>query len=88
MAGEEGLAVSLVIPLVLLHHAIKPGKQLLGAVIGMQDNGHAVRWRDGPDVVGPRDCAGNGRFLVAVRDALPGNSRLSKAVRLEEIFEC
>ena len=71
-AREEGLALLLVVGLVGVEHAVEPGEELLGAVVRVENDGDAVRRRDGADVVGRSDGAGDGRLLVAVLDALAG----------------
>ena len=70
--GEERLAVLLVPLLVGVEHAVQPWEQLLGAVVGVQHDGDAVRWSDGADVVGGCDGSGDGGFLVLVVDAFAG----------------
>lgn len=72
VGGEEGLAVHLEVLLVGVEHAIEPRKQLLGAVVGVQDNGDAVGGGNRADVVGGSDGTGNGGGLVGVGDALAG----------------
>lgn len=72
VGGEEGLAVLLEVFLVGVEHAVEPWQELLGAVVGVEDDGDAVGGRDGADVVGRGDGAGNGGGLVAVGDALAG----------------
>ena len=39
MGGEEGFLVLGKVLLVGLEHAIEPGKELLGTVVGMEDDG-------------------------------------------------
>lgn len=70
VAGEEGLAVDLEVALILVHHAVEPGKELLGAVIGVEDNGNAVGRGNGADVVSSGDGTGNGGGLAVIADAL------------------
>jgi len=70
VAGEERLAVQLEVALVLVEHAIEPRQQLLGAVVGVQDDGDAVDRRDAADVVGGGDGTRDRGLLVAVGDAL------------------
>lgn len=70
VAGEERLAVELEIPLILIEHAVQPREQLLGAVIGVEDNRNAVGRGNTSDVVSSRDGSGNGSFLVAIGNTL------------------
>jgi hypothetical protein len=72
VGGEQGLAVDLEVLLVGVNHAIEPGKELLGAVVGVKDHGDAVGRGDGTDVVGTSNGTGNGGLLVGVGDALTG----------------
>lgn len=63
--GKERLAVLFEVSLVGIEHAVEPRKQLLCAVIGVQDNGNAVGRSDGADVVGRSDSTCEaGRLLV------------------------
>ena len=70
VGGEEGLAVLGVELLVGLEHAVEPGEELLGAVVGMEDDGDAVVLGDGTDVHGEGDGAGHGgvRLLDGLAD--------------------
>lgn len=70
MAGEEGLAVELEVALILVHHAVEPGEELLGAVVGVEDNGNAVGRGNGADVVSSGDGTGNGGGLAVIADTL------------------
>ena len=72
VAGEQGLVVLLEVGLVSVEHAVQPGQELLGAVVGVQDDGDAVCGSDGTDVVSGGNSAGNGGLLVLVVDALTG----------------
>lgn len=56
--------------LIRIQHAIEPWKQLLGAMVSVQDNGDAVGRSDSPDVFSGSDGTGNRSFLVAVFDTL------------------
>jgi hypothetical protein len=62
--------VKLEIPLILVHHAVEPWEQLLGAVVSVEDDRNAIDGRNGPNVVGTGDGAGNRGFLVAIGNAL------------------
>jgi hypothetical protein len=68
--GEEGLAVGLEVGLVGIEHAVQPGKQLLGAVVSVENYGDVVGGGDGSDVVGGGDSTLDGRLLVGVGDTL------------------
>jgi hypothetical protein len=72
VAGEQGLVVLLEVGLVSVEHAVQPGQKLLGAVVGVQDDGDAVCGSDGTDVVSGGNSAGDGGLLVLVVDALTG----------------
>jgi hypothetical protein len=72
VAGEEGLAVELEVALILIQHAIEPGEELLGAVVGVEDNGDAVGGSNGADVVSSGDGTGNGGGLAVIADTLAG----------------
>lgn len=50
--------------------AIEPRKQLLGAVVGVQHHGDAVRRGDAADVVRASNATGNRCLLAAVGDTL------------------
>lgn len=63
------------VALVLVEHTVQPGQELLGAVVGVQDDGDTVGRSDATDVVGTSNGAGDGGFLVGVCDALNGISR-------------
>ena len=58
------------VALILVEHAVQPGQKLLGAVVGVQDDGDAVGRGDATDVVGAGNGAGDGGFLVGVCDTL------------------
>lgn len=70
MAGEEGLAVDLVVLLVGIEHAVEPGQQLLGAVVRVENNGDAVSRSNAADVVSGGDSTGNGSLLAIIADSL------------------
>lgn len=63
---EEGLAVSLVVALARLEHPIEPGKQLLGTVVGVEDDGHAVLLRHRTHVERTGDSSGDRSLEVGV----------------------
>jgi hypothetical protein len=72
VGGEEGLAVGLEVGLVGVEHAIEPGEELLGAVVGVEDDRDAVCGSKRANVVGSSDGAGNGSALVTVANTLSG----------------
>lgn len=89
--GKQGLAVLLVIRLIGFKHAVKPGEQLLGAMVRMQDyrpagretaehivnseHSHSIGFRDSANVVSSSDCTGDGCLLLIVRKTLAGEVR-------------
>ena len=70
MGGEEGLAVELEVALVLIEHTVEPGQELLGAVVGVEDDGDTVGGGNATDVVGSGNSAGNGGLLAVIADTL------------------
>jgi hypothetical protein len=64
--------VELEVALVLVEHAIEPGQELLGAVVGVKDDGDAVDGSNTADVVGSGNGAGNGGSLAIVAHTLTG----------------
>jgi hypothetical protein len=72
VGGPQGLSVQLEVGLIGGEHAVQPWQQLLGAVVGVQDDGDAVDGSDGSDVVSGSDGAGDGGSLVLVVNALTG----------------
>jgi hypothetical protein len=40
--GEQRLAVQLKVRFISIHHAVQPWQQLLGAVVGVKDNGNTL----------------------------------------------
>jgi hypothetical protein len=69
---EKGLVVLLEVGLIGIEHAVQPWQKLLGAVVGVEDNGDAVDGCNGADVVCGSDGSGNGSLLVLVVNALTG----------------
>lgn len=67
---EEGLAGGLEVSLVGIEHAIEPRKELLGAVVGVKDDGDTVGGSQGADVVSTSDGTGDGSGLVTVGNTL------------------
>jgi hypothetical protein len=70
VGGEEGLAVQLEVSLIGIEHTIEPREELLGAVIGVKDDGDVVGSRDATDVVGSGNGTGNGGLLAVVAHTL------------------
>ena len=68
--GEERLAMLLVPLLVSVEHSIEPREELLGAVVGMENDGNAVCRSDRADVVSRRNCTCDGGLLVLVLNTL------------------
>lgn len=64
--------MELEVALILIEHAIEPRQELLGAVVGVEDDGDAVDGGNAADVVGSGDGAGNGGGLAVVAHALTG----------------
>lgn len=73
VAGEERLAVLVEELLIGIEHAIQPGEELLGAMVGVEDNGDVVGRSHRADVVGSGNGTGNGSILVGVGDTLRTN---------------
>jgi hypothetical protein len=68
--AEERLSVFLEVFLVRVQHTIQPWQELLGAVIGVQNDGDTVDGGDGSDVVGASNRSSNRGFLLAVCNTL------------------
>lgn len=56
--------------LVGVEHAVEPGQKLLGAVVAVQDDGHAVVLGHEADVVGARHRPEDCRLLTFIRNTL------------------
>lgn len=67
---EEWLAVGLEISLIGIKETIQPWKELLGAVVGVEDNWNAVCWGNSADVLGTGDTSSNGSLLLVVGNTL------------------
>jgi hypothetical protein len=72
VGAEQGLAVGLKVGLIGIEHAIEPRQKLLGAVVGVQDDGDTVGGSDRADVVGSRNGTSNRSSLVSVAHTLAG----------------
>lgn len=70
VAGEKWFAVDLEVGLIGIKETVQPRQKLLGAVVGVKNDGDTVGWCDAADVVGSSDSSSNGSFLVAVRNTL------------------
>jgi len=64
VGGEQGLSVLLVVGLVGIEHTIEPWKELLGAVVRVENDGDTVVRSDSSDVVGGSGGTGNRSGLV------------------------
>lgn len=84
VAAEQRDAVFLEEGLIRVHHTIQPRKQLLGAVVGMQNDGDAVGRGNGTDEVSRSNGAGDGCLLVLVRDALASEEGRATVGYLED----
>ena len=72
MGREERDTVVLEPLLIGIEHAIEPWEELLGAVVGVEDNWDAVCWSNSADVVGSSNGTSDGSLLVTVLDTLTG----------------
>lgn len=64
--------MELEVALILIEEAVEPREELLGAVIGVEDDGDAVHGGNAADVVGSSNTTGNGRLLAIIADTLSG----------------
>ena len=62
--------MELEVALILVEETIEPGEELLGAVVGVEDDGDTVGGSNAADVVGSGDTTGNGSLLAVVADTL------------------
>ena len=62
--------------LVGVEHAVEPGQKLLGAVVAVQDDGHAVVLGHEADVVGARHRTEDCRLLTFIRNTLEVQNKL------------
>ena len=67
---EQRLAVRGVVPLAGRQHAVDPRQQLLGAVVGVKDDRHAILGRQLAHVVRAGDGTRDRRIVVGVVEAL------------------
>ena len=68
----EGLAVELEVGLISVEETVQPREELLGAVVGVEDDGDTVDGGDAADVVGGGDTTSDGGVLAIVGDTLTG----------------
>lgn len=62
--------MELEVALVLVEHTVEPGQELLGAVVGVQDDGNTVDGSNAADVVGSGDGTGDRSLLLIIRGTL------------------
>jgi hypothetical protein len=67
---EKRLTVGFEVSLVLVEHAIEPWEQFLGAVVGVEDNGDTIDWRNGADIMRSSNSTSDTGFLLLIWDAL------------------
>lgn len=84
VGGKQGLAVDLEVGLVSIEHAVEPGQQLVGTVVGVQDDGDLVGRRQRADEVRRRHRARHRRLLPVVRHPLSGLVRVRECVSVRE----
>lgn len=70
VGGEQWLSVLLEVLLISVEKAVQPWKELLGAVISMEDDWNTVCWRNSADVLSTCDTTSDGSLLVAILHAL------------------
>ena len=70
MGGEEGLVVQLEVSLIGIEETVQPREELLGAVVGVKDDGDTVGGGNATDVVGSGDTTSDGGSLVTVGNTL------------------
>lgn len=72
MRRVEGLAVELEVGLISIEETVQPREELLGAVVGVEDDGDTVGGGDAADVVGSGDTTSDRGVLAIVGDTLTG----------------
>jgi hypothetical protein len=82
--AEQRLALLLEVGLIGIEHAVQPREQLLGAVVGVEDNGDAVGWGESADILGTGDGTSDGSGLVLVVNALAGEVGSTTLRELED----
>jgi hypothetical protein len=78
--------MSLEVFLVGIHKTIQPWEKLLGTMVGVQNNGDAVRWSDRSDVVGSGDTTSDGCLLFAVGNTLSACQNWFSYVILKYVY--
>lgn len=68
--GEQRFSVLLEVGLIGVHHAVQPWQQLLGTVVGVQDNWNAICGSNTSDVVSCGDSTGDRSLLLVILDPL------------------
>lgn len=76
MRREEGDTVLLEVGLVGVEHAVEPGEELVGAVVGVEHDGDTVSGGDGADEVSGGDGTGDRALLLG---------RVGEALATEEV---
>jgi hypothetical protein len=83
---EQGFAVQLVVLLIGREHAVKPGEQLLGAVVGMKNDGDSVSGGNFAHEFGTGNGAEDGGLLVSVGQSFASHKgRTALAVFYEHV---
>jgi len=67
---EEGLVVQLEVSLIGIEHTVQPREELLGAVVGVKDDGDTVGGSHATDVVGSGNGTSNGGLLALIAHTL------------------
>jgi hypothetical protein len=67
---EERLAVLSEVLLISIEKTIQPWEELLGAVVGVEDDRNAVCWSNGANIGGTGDATSNGGLLLAIGNTL------------------
>lgn len=67
---EQRLAVLGEVLLISIEETIQPWEELLGAVIGVEDNWDAICWSNGANVGGTSDTTSDGCLLLAIGNTL------------------
>jgi hypothetical protein len=80
----ERLAVGLEVPFAGIEQAVDPGQQLLGRVVGVQDDRRAIQFGHQMDVLGAGDAAGDARALGGVVEALAGKELRTAVGELDD----
>lgn len=80
---EKGLSVQLEVSLIGIEQTVQPREELLGAVVGVKDDGDTVGGGHTTDVVGSSDTTSNGTFLLSVGDTLTGEESGSTVGELQ-----